>query len=236
MGLSLIVQGESVSSFVDPNMTLTAALALDKAKEETGTGNNTQEHDEAATGNKGSIYFGYGSNLWKHQMKMRCPASKYLGIARLNGYRWHINNRHYANIEEIDDSEDTKTHCFGLVYSLTQSDEDALDINEGVPWAYTKEDLETDFWPLGKGTEPIDIKQPPEKAKMLVYINRDRTADSTPKSEYVYRMNQGITDAEAAGVPKSYVKETLRKFIPAGHDEMAERLAKQQAASFVDEA
>ena len=51
---------------------------------------------------------------------------------------------------------------------------------------------------------------------MLVYIDRERTAPSEPKEEYVYRMNKGIDDALALGVPKKYVDEVMRKFIPEG--------------------
>ena len=32
-------------------------------------------------------YFAYGSNMSYEQMKERCPDSKYVGIARLNGYK-----------------------------------------------------------------------------------------------------------------------------------------------------
>jgi len=31
------------------------------------------------------------SNLWKEQMTLRCPCSEYLGVGRLQGYRWIIN-------------------------------------------------------------------------------------------------------------------------------------------------
>jgi hypothetical protein len=34
-----------------------------------------------------TLYFGYGSNLWLHQMQLRCPTSQYLGVARLPNYR-----------------------------------------------------------------------------------------------------------------------------------------------------
>jgi hypothetical protein len=30
-----------------------------------------------------TLYFGYGSNLWKQQMDRRCPENKFLGTARL---------------------------------------------------------------------------------------------------------------------------------------------------------
>ncbi|KAL9584321.1 MAG: hypothetical protein Q9203_004702, partial [Teloschistes exilis] len=43
--------------------------------------------------NKQTLYFAYGSNLWLHQMSLRCPSSVYVGVARLPNYRWIINAR-----------------------------------------------------------------------------------------------------------------------------------------------
>jgi len=48
--------------------------------------------------NNATVYLGYGSNLWQAQMNRRCPTSEYLGVGRLNGYRWMINERGYANV------------------------------------------------------------------------------------------------------------------------------------------
>src|SRR3989442_1257277 len=86
-----------------------------------------------------TIYFGYGSNLWLHQMSIRCPTSKYLGVARLNNYRWIINDRGYANVVEVASkssgdkgSGEYDNVVFGLVYSLESEDEKRLDKNEGV--------------------------------------------------------------------------------------------------------
>ncbi|PSN69263.1 hypothetical protein BS50DRAFT_572429 [Corynespora cassiicola Philippines] len=52
---------------------------------------------------KPTVYFGYGSNLWLEQMRTRCPESEYLGVARLDGYKWLINERGYANVVEVGD-------------------------------------------------------------------------------------------------------------------------------------
>lgn len=172
-----------------------------------------------------TVYFGYGSNLWLHQMRTRCPSSTYIGVARLPNYRWLINDRGYANVVEIDTSSPspfnttapTSDVVYGLVYTLTPTDESRLDRNEGVPIAYTKELLPCTFW-SGTTSTPVDVSKPPtdEERKMLVYIDRERTAPSEPKEEYVYRMNKGIDDALALGVPKKYVDEVMRKFIPEG--------------------
>ncbi|KAH9868829.1 hypothetical protein J1614_007904 [Plenodomus biglobosus] len=199
-----------------------------------------------STSTASAIYFGYGSNLWLHQMHTRCPESTYLGIARLPNYHWLINDRGYANIVESSNSASKSKSTtpsytdtvFGLVYSLSPSDEVRLDKNEGVPIAYTKEKLECDFW---KGTleTKIDTRKPADKkVKMLVYIDRKRTVPDEPREEYIYRMNQGIADAVKMGVPEEYVTEVMRKYIPAEKGQArksVEDFAKGQAAQFKDE-
>ena len=182
------------------------------------------------------LYFGYGSNLWRAQMATRCPDSPFRGIARLRSYRWLINERGYANVAKTADGEDPSGHgVWGLVYELAPRDEAQLDVNEGVPVAYEKRLLEVDFWPArgdplsdsGAGTAVV--------VSMLVYVDFKRVVDSTPKREYVYRMNRGIGDALKAGVPRDYVDAVMRRFIPDGEDEEAREAALRQAGRFVDD-
>ena len=195
-----------------------------------------------------TIYFGYGSNLWLHQMTTRCPTSTYLGVARLPNYQWIINDRGYANVVEVTDSNSTSMSpyddvVFGLVYSLEAEDEKRLDKNEGVPVAYTKEMLQCEFWPSDTEHKVDTSKDPEKKEDMLVYIDRNRVQPDKPREEYIYRMNQGITDAVKLGVPEDYVRDVMRKYIPAQEDDdgkegererMAE-FARGQAAEFRDE-
>ncbi|KAF2475637.1 uncharacterized protein BDR25DRAFT_339691 [Lindgomyces ingoldianus] len=210
-----------------------------------------------------TIYFGYGSNLWLHQMELRCPTSKFLGVARLDEYKWIINDRGYANVVEVKSAtsakeakeEDTNpvnkkskydNVVFGLVYSLEPKDEDRLDVNEGVPFAYTKEYLACDFWKSSDG-KWTDVSKPSTCEKeMLVYVDRKRTEESTPKKEYIWRMNRGIEDADMMGVPRGYVEGVMRKFIPVEEEEggrgegngkrrSVEDKAWEQARRFVDE-
>jgi len=166
-----------------------------------------------------TLYFGYGSNLWKKQMHSRCPSSKYLGIARLNGYRWIINKRGYANVVETESEKKDDAHSYddevwGLVYSLEQEDEDKLDGNEGVPISYTKEDLTVDYWPAKEDGSAPDTEEKPAEIEMLVYINRELTKPHEPKEEYIYRMNMGIKDALKEGMPQGYVDQVMREYIP----------------------
>ena len=168
------------------------------------------------------IYLGYGSNLWLEQMAIRCPESTFLGLGRLPSYKWIINERGYANILEVTESSETNDttvpEVWGLVYEISSSDESRLDLNEGVPYAYTKEYPDVDFWKAkneGETDGVIDVTKPHQSRSMLVYIDHKRTREYKPKGEYIYRMNRGIADALKLGVPQSYVDRVLRKFIPA---------------------
>lgn len=163
-------------------------------------------------------------------MRLRCPSSKYLGVARLGNYKWIINDRGYANVVETSSSNTTNytnntissadhDHVYGLVYTLTPTDESLLDKNEGVPIAYQKEHLRTSFWSSDHGSW-VDVTKPATaEMEMLVYIDRNRTSEDEPKKEYIYRMNRGIDDAVKMGVPREYVDSVMRRFIPAEPDE-----------------
>ena len=177
-------------------------------------------------------YFGYGSNLWFHQMSLRCPSSLYIGIARLKSYRWMINDRGYANIVQTNHPSDV---VYGTVYTLTEADEERLDLNEGVPDAYTKETIPIEFWALAPGEKADFGGRAGEEQRLLVYIDRKRVEDDKPKAEYIHRVNMGVSDAVRIGMPQSYVDDVIRKFIPAEGDEEAKLMAEKQATRFENE-
>ncbi|KAL8667381.1 MAG: hypothetical protein Q9202_000597 [Teloschistes flavicans] len=212
-------------------------------------------------------------------MSLRCPSSVYIGIARLPYYRWIINARGYANIvaspppfpspspsftsppcpppapsattSTTPPRTDSEDEVWGLIYTLTPTDEQRLDTNEGVPLCYTKEYMDVEFYPSTTFTSPpsppsTTLPSPPAsskpaaKATTLIYIDRKRTLAATPKDEYIERMNSGIRDALEKGVPRGYVERVLRRFIPGeavggGKDGGVVRLAERQARSFGEE-
>ena len=180
-----------------------------------------------------TLYFGYGSNLWLEQMRLRCPSSVFAGVGRLKDFRWMISSRGYANIVPH-----SGPCVYGLTYELTPTDEAALDRNEGVPYAYTKENMTIEFWNATQCIEgkpkKVDIESPEETKSVLVYIDRLRIDDDEPKEEYVHRMNMGITDAVAVGVPVNYIEDDIRPFIPISVNAHAEGLALEQAKNFID--
>ena len=139
-----------------------------------------------------NYYFGYGSNLSKEQMTIRCPESKYYASGTLSGYSWLINARGYASITPSESE-----FVLGEVFTLSQQDIDYLDIYESVEEGmYLKSNLSIE---TSKGT--IDC---------LVYIASDSTP-GIPQEEYIERINLGI---KSANLPDDYVQKAIRPFIP----------------------
>ena len=139
-----------------------------------------------------NYYFGYGSNLSKEQMAIRCPESKYYASGTLSGYSWLINARGYASITPSESE-----FVLGEVFTLSQQDIDYLDIYESVEEGmYLKSNLTIE---TSKGT--IDC---------LVYIASDSTP-GIPQEEYIQRINLGI---KSANLPDDYVQKAIRPFVP----------------------
>lgn len=159
--------------------------------------------------------------------------------------------------EEKGKEGDYRNEVWGMMYSLEEEDEKLLDEREGVPVAYRKEWIECEFWTVpeaaaasasssreeeeevGKNEEdtttaekktkrkPADITKRPGKEKMLVYINREMTDEGEIQKEYISRMNCGIKDAVKEGLPRKYVEQVLRRWIPAdgeGEEEEKKRV------------
>lgn len=172
-----------------------------------------------------TLYFAYGSNLWLHQMSVRCPSSPYLGIAKLSHWRWIICNRGYANIVHSSADE-----VWGMVYALSLADEERLDMIEGVATgSYGKQMLTIELRKEVEGKNG-DVKQPgqevlAEEVVALGYVSERWVDEARPKEEYVHRMNMGVCDALEKGMPVAYVEKYIRPFIPEESKEERESKA-----------
>ena len=142
--------------------------------------------------NQTQYYFGYGSNLSKEQMAIRCPESKYYASGTLSGYSWLINTRGYASIKPSESD-----FVLGEIFTLSQQDIDYLDIYESVEEGmYLKSNLSVQ-------TSKVIID-------CLVYIATDSTP-GIPQEEYIQRINLGI---KSANLPDDYVQKAIRPFVP----------------------
>jgi len=142
------------------------------------------------------FYFAYGSNLWRDQMRDRCPGHEEVGYGVLQGYRWIISLRGYATI--VPSARD---EVHGQVYKLTEADEGSLDRYEGVAEGVYRKEM-------------VTVMLDGRAAPCLVYIDAVE-AEGVAWPEYVGRLNRGISDA---ALSPGYVARYMRKFIPAaGH-------------------
>ncbi|ESZ95000.1 AIG2 family protein [Sclerotinia borealis F-4128] len=132
----------------------------------------------------------------------------------------------------------------GILYTLTRSDESALDSNEGVPFAYTKTHLYITVLsspspfpspfsscfpsfclPFPFPSFSLPFPSPNSKkfqVQALTYIDTLRTTPSIPNPEYIHRMNRGIREAVSKGLQMSYVRDVLRIYIPEESRESGE--------------
>ena len=86
----------------------------------------------------------------------------------------------------------------GVVYEISESDESNLDIFEGVGNGFYRKELLT-----------VEVDGLPKNC--LTYIDPVEK-EGLPKAEYINRINLGIQDAK---LPSDYVKNYIRRFIPA---------------------
>ena len=80
---------------------------------------------------KTKLYFAYGMNTNRDEMSYRCPTAVPMGKAILPGYRFEFKS--FATIVPDADSQ-----VEGVLWTITDADEAALDMLEGYPEFYDK--------------------------------------------------------------------------------------------------
>ncbi|KAI1114169.1 hypothetical protein F5Y14DRAFT_192788 [Nemania sp. NC0429] len=181
------------------------------------------------------LYFAYGNNLWLARMAELCPDSYYVGRAVLPDYYWYINQRGIANI--VPRSGFT---VHGLVYGLTTYDDEInLDRSEReqdggiskmikcVSLYKASYNLQVHTQDLVHDGVPMQVTRTGRHLSMaaeehrgytivdvMVYMSAKTSRSGHARDDYIEEMNYGIRDAMDLGVPTSYFKNTIRKWIP----------------------
>ncbi|RDW81619.1 uncharacterized protein DSM5745_05176 [Aspergillus mulundensis] len=182
------------------------------------------------------IYFAYGGNMHLRTMAKRCPGARYLGLARLQGYRWQINERGYANVVKVPGDSESGLNggaVHGLAFLVDAEDEERLDRAEGVPNAYQKQMLNVELVVAGGRFVGRDVSEVMlssegledgsgrgvvgggEIVQALVYASKDYVKDGLPRAEYAARMRLGLRDAVSLGLGREYA-ESVGKVLAAG--------------------
>jgi len=119
---------------------------------------------------KNKLYFAYGMNTNKEEMAYRCPGARALGKAILLGYRLEFKS--FATIVLS-----TNSSVEGVLWTITNSDESALDVLEGYPEFYDKK------------TVSVEHQNQPYIA--MTYIMGPREQGHAPSDGYYSMVSEG---------------------------------------------
>ena len=118
---------------------------------------------------KTKLYFAYGMNTNQEEMAYRCPTAVALGKAVLSGYRFEFKS--FATIVP-----DTDSQVEGVLWTITDADEAALDILEGYPEFYDKRHVK-----VQQGIDYI----------AMTYIMNPREKGYAPSDGYYSMVSEG---------------------------------------------
>jgi gamma-glutamylcyclotransferase (GGCT)/AIG2-like uncharacterized protein YtfP len=118
---------------------------------------------------KTKLYFAYGMNTNRDEMAFRCPTAVPMGKAILPGYRFEFKS--FATIVP-----DTDSSVEGVLWTITESDEQALDILEGYPEFYDKKHVK-----VSQGIDYI----------AMTYIMNPREHGFNPSDGYYSMVSEG---------------------------------------------
>ena len=143
-------------------------------------------------------YIAYGSNLNVAQMKWRCPGAKIVGTAIMEGWELLFKGSKTGSYLTIERKEGSRVPV--AVWSVSETDEAALDRYEGYPTFYYKlEDVELDC---------VTEKGRQRKLKAFVYIMHEERPLGVPSESYMHVCRMGY---ERFGFDDEYLFEAFRK-------------------------
>ena len=126
------------------------------------------------------LYFAFGSNLHKKQMKRRCKDSKYIGCYTLKNYKLSFRTGSYSRgimkmgVADIEKKRNSKV--LGEIYNISKRDEKKLDVYEDFPTLYIKKYFKI----LGK--------------KVMFYYMPRKSRHVSPSKRYLNIIIKGYKD------------------------------------------
>lgn len=135
------------------------------------------------------LYFAYGMNTNPQQMAMRCPGAVALGSAVLSGYQFEFKS--FATIIPNAD------HLVeGVLWTITEPDEWALDILEGYPEFYDK--------------RTVSVKHQGQSHIAMTYIMNPTEHGHAPSDTYYSMVSEGY---QAFGLSQRQLLEAKSRSI-----------------------
>jgi len=137
------------------------------------------------------LYFAFGSNLYRKQMKKRCKDSKYIGCHKLKGYKLVFRHMYYGGgVADVERKKNSTV--LGAIYKISKNDEKALDVYEDFPIMYIKKYFKL----FGK--------------KVMFYYMPKKTKPNPPAKIYLNKIIQGYKDC---GYKNNYIVISRNKKI-----------------------
>ena len=121
-------------------------------------------------------YIAYGSNLSVQQMAYRCPDARIIGKSVVQD--WKLVFRIHATIEPAVGREVPV-----LIWEISEEDEKALDLYEGYPSYYYKQDMTLTMTDLD-GRNPQEITA-------MVYLMEEGHDIRVPHKDYLDTLSEG---------------------------------------------
>jgi gamma-glutamylcyclotransferase len=200
----------------------------------------------------GTLFFGYGSDLWHKQVEQRFPTAKFVGLARLRHWRWQINEQRKANMVEMpaapysprtakwlgplfssDDLREDNERVYGMVWQLDNEAERLMDQAAKQP----KETAVAELWVRKAGDKgKLNLLKGAKRAPVVFYVDREHVTDSRHvcSGGYTYKVQQGVADALEQGVPQSYVDKCIKPFLTMSEDKLMEQAVREAIKHGVD--
>ncbi len=118
------------------------------------------------------LYFAYGSNLHRKQMKRRCKNSRFISCHILKNYQLVFRSKYGA----ADIQRKKGSSVLGAIYDISKADEKKLDVYEEFPKVYVKKYFKI----LGR--------------KAMFYYMSSKTKQTQPSRRYLSSIIQGYKD------------------------------------------
>lgn len=147
------------------------------------------------------LYVAYGSNLNILQMKHRCPTAKLCGTGTVANYQLQFKGRPQSAFATISPKEGSSVPV--AVWELQPRDERALDLYEGYPSHYFKQD--------------IPVRMDSKEVVGMAYIMDLKMDHGLPSLDYYQTVQEGYEDCGLdVSVLEQAVVESARQYFAEG--------------------
>lgn len=128
---------------------------------------------------KTKFYGAYGSNMNIEQMAHRCPKAKIVGKGILDNYKLTFRGR-FKGVANVEPCEKESVPI--VLWEITDGCEYALDVYEGYPSLYIKQEVE--------------VKVGDKVKKVMIYVMKDKYTDmpAVPTDYYFNVIRRGYID------------------------------------------